>query len=140
MLPITGESVGLIILITSCLTSNYLTFLFSSKWISLNIITILTTSCNTSPPNHNKYGVNTGRTNCGIPALHPPGGSRRTHIQRSKYNMPTTQRKHYERFFLRRRRMKRTPWYHHDQCGVLRGRNRCVPTSPKTWDRRLQLW
>jgi hypothetical protein len=36
MLPITHDSVGFIILITSCLTSNYLTFLLSSKWISLH--------------------------------------------------------------------------------------------------------
>jgi hypothetical protein len=36
LLPITDESVGLIIiLITSCLTSTYITFLLSSKWISL---------------------------------------------------------------------------------------------------------
>jgi hypothetical protein len=34
MLTITDESVGLIILITSCLTSDYLTFLLSPKWIS----------------------------------------------------------------------------------------------------------
>jgi hypothetical protein len=84
MLPITDESVGPILLITSCLTSNNLTFLLSSKWISLEVINILTTMRNTSPPNHTKYGVNAGRTNCGIPALHLPGGNRRTHIQRSK--------------------------------------------------------
>jgi hypothetical protein len=35
MLPITDESVELIILITSFLTSNYITFLLSPKWISL---------------------------------------------------------------------------------------------------------
>jgi hypothetical protein len=84
MLPITNESVGLIILITSCLTINYLTFLLSSKWISSEVINILTKRRNTSPPNHNKYGVNTGQTNCGIPALHPPEGNMRTHVQRSK--------------------------------------------------------
>jgi hypothetical protein len=37
MLPITDDSVGLIILITSCLTSNYPTFLLSPKWISLRL-------------------------------------------------------------------------------------------------------
>jgi hypothetical protein len=37
MLPIRNESIGLIILITSYLTSNYLTFLLSSKWIPLSL-------------------------------------------------------------------------------------------------------
>jgi hypothetical protein len=131
MLPITDDLVGLIILITSCLTSNYLTFLLSSKCISLEVINIPTTRRNTSPPNHNKYGVKTGQTNCGIPALHPPEGNTRTHIRKSKDHTLTTQRKRYDRFFLRRRRMTRTPRYHHVQRGVLRGHNRCVPTSQK---------
>jgi hypothetical protein len=108
MLPITDESVGLIILITSCLTRNYLTFLFSSKWISLEVITIKTTRRNNNPPNHNKYGVKTGQTNFGIPALHPPEGSRRTHIQRSKDHTSATQRKRYARFFLEGSR-----WHRH---------------------------
>jgi hypothetical protein len=99
MLPITDESVELVILITLCLTSNYLTFLLSPKWISLEVINILTTRRNTSPPNHNKYGVNAGRTNYGIPALQPPEGNLRTHIRRSKDHTSTTQRKRYECFF-----------------------------------------
>jgi hypothetical protein len=123
MLPITDESVGLIILITSCLTSKYLTFLLPHKWISLEVINILTTRRNTSPPDHKKYGVNTGRTNCGTPTLHPPEGNRRTHIRISKDHTMTTQRKRYERFLIQRWWMTRTPQYHHDQCIVLRGRN-----------------
>jgi hypothetical protein len=35
MLPITNEAIGLIILITSCLTSKYITSLLCTKWISL---------------------------------------------------------------------------------------------------------
>jgi hypothetical protein len=72
MLPITNESIILITLITSCLTSNYLTFLLSSKWISLEVINILTARRNTSRPKYNKYGVNTGRTNRGIPHSNLP--------------------------------------------------------------------
>jgi hypothetical protein len=131
MLPMTYESVGLIIVTTSYLSSNDLTFLLSPEWISLEVINILTTRRNTSPPSHNKYGVNTRKTNFGIPALHPPEGNRITHIRRSKEHTSTTQRKRYERFFLRRQRTTRTPWYHHDQRRVLRGRNQCVPTSRK---------
>jgi hypothetical protein len=133
MLSRTDESVALIILITSCLTSNYRIFILSSKWISSEVINILTTRRNTSPPNHNKYCVSTGQTNCGVPALHPPEGNRRTHIRRSKYHTSTTQCKRYERFFLQRRRttLTRTPRYHHDKRGELRGCNRCVPTSRK---------
>jgi hypothetical protein len=131
ILLLTNDSVGLLILITLCLTSNYLTFLLSPKWISLELINILTTRRNTSPPNHNKYGVNTGLTSFGIPPLHPPEGNRRTHVRRSKHHTSNTQCQRYERLFLRRRWMKRSPRYHHDQRGVLRGRNQCVPTSQK---------
>jgi hypothetical protein len=46
MLPITDELLGLIILITSCLTINYLTFLLSPKLISLDVINIPTTRRN----------------------------------------------------------------------------------------------
>jgi hypothetical protein len=66
-----------------------------------------------------------------IRVLHPPEVNRRTHIRRSKDHMLTTQRKRYERFFIRRRWATRSPWSHHDQHGVLRGRNRYVPTSRK---------
>jgi hypothetical protein len=67
MLPIANESIRLIILINSCLTSNYLTFILSSKWKSLGEINILTARRNISPTNYNKYGVNTGRTIAGFP-------------------------------------------------------------------------
>jgi hypothetical protein len=125
MLPITDESVG---------TSKYLTFVLSPKWISLEVINIKKTRRNNSAPNHNKYGINTGLTNYGIPALHPPEGNRRTHIRRSKDHTLTTQRKRYECFFLQRQRMVRTPRYHHDQ----RSQPMCS-YLPKTRDWRLQL-
>jgi hypothetical protein len=139
MLPITNESIGLIILITSCLTSNYLTSIIYAKWISLEVINMLTARRNTSPPNYNNYGVNTGRTNRGISALQPPKVNRRAYFRRSKDHSYTSQLKRYERFFLRRRRTTRSPWSHHDQRGVLRGRNQCVSSSQEPGVRRLQL-
>jgi hypothetical protein len=129
MLPITNESIGHIILITSCLTSNYLTSLLSTKWISLEVINTLTARRNTLPPNYNKYGVNARLTNRGIVALHLTEGNRRTRVRGYKEHMSTTQLKRHERFFLRRRRTTNSPQYNHEQRGVLRGRNRCVPTS-----------
>jgi hypothetical protein len=66
MLPIPNKSIGLLILITSCLTGNHSTYLLSNKWISSEVIYTLTARRNNSHPNYKKYGVNTGRTNCGI--------------------------------------------------------------------------
>jgi hypothetical protein len=41
MLPITNESIGLFILITSCLTINHITSILSTKWISLPVTNFL---------------------------------------------------------------------------------------------------
>jgi hypothetical protein len=47
----THRSIGLITLITSCLTSNYPIYLLYAKWISLEVINTLTARRNTTPPN-----------------------------------------------------------------------------------------
>jgi hypothetical protein len=79
MFPITYESKGLVIFITSCLTSNYLTSLLYAKLLSLEVIHTITAMRNTSHHIYNYDGVYTGRTNRGIPALLPPKGNRRAY-------------------------------------------------------------
>jgi hypothetical protein len=59
MLPITHEPIGLIILITSWLTSNIFPLPLYDKWASLEIINTPTARHNISPPNSNYDGAYT---------------------------------------------------------------------------------